>query len=95
MHPQRARMERYAKRYVDIYGTQCNGRKLFNLLKTQRKYYTDHIKKTESSGAAAVDVSKLTELQKKCLEIFGSEESLKPTLSRHRRVQMSATVSMQ
>ncbi len=95
MHPQKHLMERYAKNYMDIYNNQCNGKQLFNFLKTQRKYYTDYIKKTEASGAAAVDRSKLSLLQQKCLEIFSAEESTKPTVSRNRGIQKSATVSME
>ncbi len=90
-------MERQAKKYMDIFNSQCTGRKLFNFLKTQRKFYTDFKKKASASGAAVEDKSKLTELQKKCLEVFQSEEYLKPTIARNRKtlIYKSATVSIE
>ncbi len=97
MHPQRMAMERQAKKFMDIYNDQCTGKKLFNFLKTQRKYYTDFKKKAAASGAAVEDQTKLTALQKKCLEVFNSEENLKPTIARNRKtlIYKSATVSIE
>ncbi len=64
MHPDKLRMEKQAKKYMDIFDIQCTGRKLFNFLKTQRKYYTEYKKKTSASGAAVDDKTILTDLQK-------------------------------
>ena len=63
-----------ASKYTDDQGNKCSGTQLFNFYRNQRRNYTTHTKKLNTSGGAGpAKQPKTGPLIDKCVQVFSKD----------------------